>query len=191
MIVKIQNTFKFKKLLKKQTLIPFIMRKLILLSVLLIFACSKGDSLNEETGQTIILTLDNVSSNTVINNVWTEENINLSFVSTTADDYCGTGNSTFGVEATFVWLYPSRLSVDLQNLQSIQRVEVDINDWCNTDCTEAFLIDSSGVIKNNAGNTLIQSAETLIIENPSEGPLSELAISSCESQIHEVRIYTL
>jgi len=39
----------------RQTLIPFIMRKLILLSVLLIFACSKDDSLNEETGQTIIL----------------------------------------------------------------------------------------------------------------------------------------
>ena len=77
--------------------IPFIMKKLILLSFLFIFACSKDDSLNEETGQTIILTLDNVSSNTVINNVWTEENINLSFVSTTADDYCGTGNSTFGV----------------------------------------------------------------------------------------------
>lgn len=166
------------------------MRKLIFLSVLLIFACSKDDSYNEETGQTIILTLDNISSNTDTNDVWTEENINLSFVSATADD-CGTGNSTFGLEATFVWLYPSRLSLDLQSLQSIQRVEVDIIDWCNTDCTQAFLIDSSGGIINNAGNTLIQSSETLIIENPSEGPLSELAISSCEGQIHEVRIYTL
>ncbi|MDA9627990.1 hypothetical protein N9S69_04050 [Flavobacteriaceae bacterium] len=136
------------------------------------------------------MTLDNISSNTVTNDVWTEENINLSFVSATADD-CGTGNSTFGLEATFVWLYPSRLSLDLQSLQSIQRVEVDIIDWCNTDCTQAFLIDSSGGIINNAGNTLIQSSETLIIENPSEGPLSELAISSCEGQIHEVRIYTL
>ena len=129
------------------------------------------------------MTLDNVSSNTVTNDVWTEENINLSFVNATADD-CDTGNSTFGVEATFVWLYPSRLTVDLQSLQSIQRVEVDINDWCNTDCTEAFLIDSSGVIINNAGNTLIQSTETLIIENTSEGSLRELAISSCEGQIH-------
>ena len=165
------------------------MRKLILLSVLLIFACSKDDSLNEETGQTIILKLDNVSSNTAPNDVWTEENINLSFISTTADD-CVTGVSTFGVEATFVWLYPSRLSVDLQSLQSIQRVEVDINDGCGMGCTQAFLIDSSGVIINNAGNTLIQSPETLTIENPSEGSLNELAISSCEGQIHEIRIYT-
>ena len=58
-------------------------------------------------------------------------------------------------------------------------------------CIKAFLIDSYGLIINNAGNTLIQSPETLIIENPSEGPLSELAISSCEGQIHEVRIYTM
>ena len=165
------------------------MRKLILLSVLLIFACSKDDSLNEE-GQTIILTLDNVSSNIVTNDVWTEENINLSFVSGTADD-CAPGNSNFGVDATFVWLYPSRLSVDLQSLQSIQRVEVDINAWCDMDCTRAFLIDTSGMIINNAGNTLSLSTETLIIDNPSEGPLSELAISSCEGQIHEVRIYTM
>ena len=45
------------------------------------------------------------------------------------------------------------------------------------------------MIVNSAGNTLIQSTETLIIENPTEGFLSELTISSCEGQIHEVRIY--
>ena len=44
---------------------------------------------------------------------------------------------------------------------------------------------------HSLGNTRIQSYETLIIENPSEASLSELAISSCEGQIHEVRIYTL
>ena len=164
------------------------MKKLIFLSVLLIFACSTDDSSNEETGQTIILTLDNVASNIVTNDVWTEENINLSFISATADD-CGTGSSSFGVEATFVWLYPSRLSLDLSSLQNIQKVEVDINDWCSADCTQAFLIDSSEVIINNAGNTLILSPETLILENSSGGFISELAISSCEGQIHEVRVY--
>ena len=164
------------------------MKKLIFLSVLLISACSTDDSSDEKTGQTIILTLDNVSSNIVTNDVWTEENINLSFVSATADD-CGIGSSSFGVEATFVWLYPSRLSLDLSSLQNIQKVEVDINDWCSIDCTQAFLIDSSGVIINNTGNTLILSPETLILENSSGGFISELAISSCEGQIHEVRVY--
>ena len=161
---------------------------LYLFSALLIFACSSNDSSDDETGQTIILTLDNISSNTITNDVWTEQDINLSFVSATSDD-CGTGSSSFGVETTFVWLYPSRLSVDLSSLQNIQKVEVDINDFCNTDCTQAFLIDGSGVIINNAGNTQIQSPETLIIENTSEGFISELAISSCEGQIHEVRVY--
>jgi len=169
--------------------IPFIMKKLILLSFLFIFACSKDDSLNEETGQTIVVTLDNVSSILGTNEVWTEENINLSFVNTASED-CGSGNSTFGVEPTFVWLYPSRLSVDLQSIQGIQRIEVDVNDWCNTDCTQAFLIDNSGMAIHNVGNTSIQSSETLIIENSSEASLSELAISSFEGQIHEVRIYT-
>jgi len=164
------------------------MKKLLFLSALLIFTYSCDDSSDDETGQTTILTLDNVSSNTITNDLWTEQNINISFISATSDD-CGTGTSTFGVETTFVWLYPSRLSINLSSLQNIQKVEVDINDWCNTDCTQAFLIDSSGMIVNSAGNTLIQSTETLIIENPTEGFLSELTISSCEGQIHEVRIY--
>ncbi|WP_348669389.1 hypothetical protein [uncultured Polaribacter sp.] len=161
---------------------------LYLLLALLIFACSSNDSSDNETEQTIILTLDNISSNTITNDVWTEQNIDLSFVSGTADD-CGTGRSVFGVETTFVWLYPSRLSIDLSSLKSIQKVEIDINDFCNTNCTQAFLIDGSGMILSNTGNTLIQSLETLIIENPSEGFISELAISSCEGQIHEVRVY--
>ena len=44
---------------------------------------------------------------------------------------------------------------------------------------------------HNTGNTQIQASETLIIENSTEASLSELALSSCEGQIHEVRIYTL
>lgn len=173
-----------------RVIIPFILKKLILLSFLFIFACANEDPINEQEAQTIVLTLDNVSSSLETNEVWTEENINLSFVNTTSED-CGLGNSTFGVEPTFVWLYPSRLSVDLQSIQGIQRIEVDVNDWCNTNCTQAFLIDDTRMAIHSLGNTRIQSYETLIIENPSEASLSELAISSCEGQIHEVRIYTL
>ena len=166
------------------------MKKLILVSLLFIFACANEDPINEQEAQTIVLTLDNVSSSIETNDVWTEENINLRFLNTTAED-CGSGNSTFGVAPSFVWLYPSRLSIDLQSLQGIQSIEVDINDWCNTNCTQAFLIDNSGMAIQNTGNTQIQSLETLILENLSEASLSELALSSCEGQIHEVRIYTL
>ena len=141
------------------------------------------------SGQTITLTLDNVPSNTLCNEIWTEQNLDLSFVTGTSDDWGEDELCFFVVEPTYVFLAGSRLTVDLSSLQNIQKVEVDINDWCNTDCTRAFLIDSSGVIVNSAGNTLIQSTETLIIENPTEGFLSELAISSGEGQVHEIRIY--
>ena len=141
------------------------------------------------SGQTITLTLDNVPSNTLCNEIWTEQNLDLSFVTGTSDDWGEDELCFFVVEPTYVFLAASRLTVDLSSLQNIQKVEVDINDWCNTDCTQAFLIDSSGVIVNSAGNTLIQSTETLIIENPTEGFLSELAISSGEGQVHEIRIY--
>jgi len=138
------------------------------------------------SGQTVILTLDNVPSGTLCNEIWTEQNLDLSFVSTTADD-CTLGSCYFGVESTSVWLYPSRLTIDLSSLQRIQKVEVSINDYCG-DCTHAFLMDSTGMMLNNVGNSLI-SFDTLTILNPTEGLLSELAISSCEGEILEVRIY--
>ncbi len=81
------------------------MKILILLSFLFIFACANEDPNNEQEAQTIVLTLDNVSSSLETNDVWTEENIPLRFVNTTAED-CGSGNSTFGVAPKFVWLYP-------------------------------------------------------------------------------------
>ena len=142
-------------------------------------------------GQTTILTLDNVPLSTLCNEIWTEQNLSISFVSSTADD-CGPGACYFGVEPTFVWLYPSRLTIDLSSLQNIQNVEVDIVSYCgliNPQCTESFLLDSTGMIIDNVVNTINESLETLTIENPTEGFISQLAISSCESQIHEIRIH--
>ena len=162
------------------------------LSVLLIFACSKDDDANEQEeqnqAQTIVLTLDNIDVNTATNDVWTEESLDLSFVNTTDDD-CVAGSSSFGIETTFVWLYPSRLKVDLQGLQNIERVEVVVNDFCSEGCTQAFLIGSSGTIISNAANTQISAQETLVVENPSGGAVNELAISSCEGQVLEITIY--
>jgi len=149
-------------------------------------------------GQTTILTLDNVPSSTLCNDTWTEQNLDLSFVTGTSDD-CGEGACYFGVEPTFVWLYPSRLTIDLSSLQNIQYVEVDVVSYCgiiNPQCTYAFLMDSTGIILNNVENTINNlgssingDPETLILENPTEGFISELAISSCEGQVNEIRIY--
>jgi len=143
------------------------------------------------SGQTITLTLDNVPSNTLCNEIWTEQNLDLSFVTGTSDD-CGEGACVFGVEPTYVWLYPSRLTVDLSSLQNIQYLEVDVVNYCGTNnpqCTQAFLLDGAGMILNNAVNTMNESLETLTIENLTEGFVSALALSSCEGQVHEIRIY--
>ena len=149
-------------------------------------------------GQTTILTLDNVPLSTLCNDTWTEQNLDLSFVTGTSDD-CGEGACYFGVEPTFVWLYPSRLTIDLSSLQNIQYVEVDVVSYCgiiNPQCTYAFLMDSTGIILNNVENTINNlgssingDPETLILENPTEGFISELALSSCEGQVNEIRIY--
>jgi hypothetical protein len=150
------------------------------------------------SGQSITLTLDSISSNTNCNDIWTEQNLDLSFVIGTSDD-CGAGACYFDVEPTYVWLYPSRLSVDLSGLQNIQKVEIDVISYCSyfsPECTFSHLMDSTGMIINTVGNTINNpgnsingTLETIIIENPTEGFLSELAISSCEGNVHEIRIY--
>ena len=150
------------------------------------------------SGQSITLTLDSISSNTNCNDIWTEQNLDLSFVIGTSDD-CGAGACYFDVEPTYVWLYPSRLSVDLSALQNIQKVEIDVISYCSyfsPQCTFSHLMDSTGMIINTVGNTINNpgnsingTLETIIIENPTEGFLSELAISSCEGNVHEIRIY--
>lgn len=149
-------------------------------------------------GQTTTLTLDNVPSGILCNETWTEQNLDLSFVSGTSDD-CGPDACFFGVEPTYVWLYPSRLTIDLSSLQNIQHVEVDVVSYCgaiNPQCTFAFLLDSTGMTLNNVENTINNvgesingTPETLILENPTEGFISELAISSCEGQVYEIRVY--
>ena len=150
------------------------------------------------SGQSITLTLDSISSNTNCNDIWTEQNLDLSFVIGTSDD-CGAGACYFDVEPTYVWLYPSRLSVDLSGLQNIQKVEIDVISYCSyfsPQCTFSHLMDSTGMIINTVGNTINNpgnsingTLETIIIENPTRGFLSELAISSCEGNVHEIRIY--
>ena len=150
------------------------------------------------SGQSITLTLDSISSNTNCNDIWTEQNLDLSFVIGTSDD-CGAGACYFDVEPTYVWLYPSRLSVDLSGLQNIQKVEIDVISYCSyfsPQCTFSHLMDSTGMIINTVGNTINNpgnsingTLETIIIENPTEGFLSELAISSCEGNVQEIRIF--
>ena len=156
-------------------------------NIILSFMLLIGSSITTNA-QNIRLTLDNISTDISCNDIWIEEGINLSLESTTTED-CTTGSCFFGIETTFIYLFPSRLSIDLSSVQNIERVEIDIIDSCGPDCTLAFLINLDGETIESTYNTISGSPETLIIENPTESMLSKLAISSCEGQIHEIRIY--
>jgi hypothetical protein len=155
--------------------------------IILSFALLIGLSITMNA-QNIRLTLDNISTDISCNDIWIEEGINLSLESTTTED-CSTGSCFFEIETTYLWLFPSRLSIDLSSVQNIERLEIDIIDACGPDCTLAFLVNLDGETIESTYNTISGSPETLIIENPTESMLSKLAISSCEGQIHEIRIY--
>jgi len=144
----------------------------------------------QSKGQSVILTLDNVPETVQCNEVWTEQNVSLSFVSTTTDDcapdMCFFTTSPPDIGAP-IMVYPSRLTVDLSSLEGIEMVEVDIVDYCGFYCTQAFLMDTAGIVSIK-GNSEV-GAETLIMDNPSQAALTELAISGCETGINEIRIY--
>ena len=138
-------------------------------------------------GQTITLTLNNVPENISCNETWTEQNIDMRLVETTSDD-CTTGSCYFGFWEQSLALWPSRLTIDLSSLNNIQIVEIDVDDYCGPDCTRAFIINETMMNVDSVKNGPT-GPQTLTLENTSQDLLTELAISSCEGSIHEVRIF--
>ena len=138
-------------------------------------------------GQTITLTLNNVPENISCNETWTEQNIDMRLVETTSDD-CTTGSCYFGFWEQSLALWPSRLTIDLSSLNNIQIVEIDVDDYCGPDCTRAFLLNETMMNVDSVKNGPT-GPQTLTLENTSQDLLTELAISSCEGSINEVRIF--
>ncbi len=138
-------------------------------------------------GQTVTLTLNDVPEDIACNETWTEQDLDISLVETTSDD-CTTGSCFFGFWEQSLSLWPSRLTIDLSSLQNIQMVEIDINDYCGPDCTRAFIIDETMMNVDSVKNGPT-GPQTLTLENTSQVLLTELAISSCEGSINEIRIF--
>ena len=67
------------------------------------------------SGQSITLTLDSISSNTNCNDIWTEQNLDLSFVIGTSDD-CAVGACYFDVEPTALSLSSSMIVMSFRNI---------------------------------------------------------------------------
>lgn len=136
----------------------------------------------------IVITFENAPASPQCDEVWTEEGLEINFTSTTSSD-CNAGSCFFETTDTFVWLYPSRMSINLSSLENISKIEIDVIDYCGADCTKSFLIDANGNEIVSAGNTMNSTGETITLLNPTEEQLSQLAISSCEGQVQDVRIF--
>jgi len=134
------------------------------------------------------VTFDNVPADVQCDQVWQEAGVDISFTSTTAEDCDGGGNCFFGVEPGLVWLYPSRLVIDLGGTFAVTQVEIDWQDYCGVGCTRAFAYDGGSTVAT-AQNTTVGSVETVTLI-PSGGQADRIAMSSCEGQVLEVRITT-
>lgn len=136
------------------------------------------------TQSTVTLSFDNPSmAPTSCFTIFTEEGIPQQLVNNSGScsyDY-STGN---GGE---LWLFPATLSVDLSSLGSIVQVEIDINDFCGTGCSQASLLNNS-VVVHNTSNMMVGSAETLLLDNSNMLAVDELTMSSFEGLFLEIRI---
>lgn len=135
---------------------------------------------------TVIITLDNITVSQC-NETWMESGVELSFVNTTAEDYSGGGSCSFGLAADRVWLYPARLNLDISNLVgNITQVEVDIEDFCRSGCTRAFLY--SGVTQVDNASNINTGSQTLNLSG-NGASIDRIAVSSGEGSVLEVRIF--
>jgi hypothetical protein len=136
----------------------------------------------------VVVTLDGVSAAVQCGETWMESGVELSFVMSTAED-CQVGRCEFGVDPDQVWLWPSRLNLDLVGLPGVvSRVEVDVHDNCGVGCTQAFLYDGA-VTVDNAANVGF-NPETLVLIAGGTDP-DRIAASSCEGAVLEIRIYLI
>ncbi|MCP4290265.1 MAG: hypothetical protein GY780_00345 [bacterium] len=135
------------------------------------------------------ISLDNLPA-VACDEVFLIEGIECYFTSTTAEDCDGGGNCEFDVSyGTWpgMWLFPGRFVVDLGETYAINRVEVDIWDWCGVGCTAAFLYDNGANV--GSGSNSVYGEDTITVV-PSGNMASSFAVSSCEGQFFTIRIYS-
>ena len=100
----------------------------------------------------VVITLNAVPA-TACNETWTEAGVELSLVATAPEDCDGGGNCFFGVGAGNVDLFPARLNLDLSGLGgTVTSAEVDVQDFCGTGCTRAFLYQGATQVDSAANS---------------------------------------
>jgi hypothetical protein len=132
----------------------------------------------------VVLTLDGVVA-TECSATWVEAGVTLSFVPTTSED-CTLDRCSFGIDSDGIWLYPSRFQALLgTSLGRVVAVDVDITDYCGTNCTRAFLY--SGALTVDTSGNSSNGAQTLHLE-AGDNSVDRLAVSSCEGKVTEIRL---
>ena len=118
---------------------------------------------------------------------WTNQDVLLKFTNTTASEGYPDGYCSFGIQPGFVWLYPSRLVLDMSRLGGvISRIEVVVTDQCGANCTKLFAYRGSERIAE-VGNAAA-GVGVLALDFGAVHP-DTCAVSSFEAKVHRARIF--
>jgi hypothetical protein len=137
---------------------------------------------------TITLTLDDVPE-VECGALFAELECQLHFENTTGEDqtpgYCAfiEDANNFGLAGVYLW--PSRLVLDLDNLEGIESVEVDVYETHFAGSTRVFLYGDDGAIDSTA--SYMEDGQTLTVSTNGEVPTS-LAVSAHEAYVWEIRL---
>jgi hypothetical protein len=83
-------------------------------------------------------------------------------------------------------LFPARLNLDLSTLPgTVATVEVDVEDFCGTGCTRAFLYEGATLV--DSASNAVGGAQTLLLDSGGAA-VDRVAVSSCEGSATEVRL---
>ena len=131
-------------------------------------------------GGTIVVTLNEVDTNTVAYETWNESGVILSLQE-------HNGQTAFGINSDGIWLYPAMLHADLSQLQgTIINVVVEINDGCGQNCTVAKLFDGDVEIDEDSNTSTGES--TLTLTNDGNNIPDILTVTSSEGKVLNITI---
>ena len=139
------------------------------------------------------LTLDNIPIPFSCGDVHTESMVTILLEETMPDAACPYECNT-SVDATSIWLQGAQLVVDLSTFvlpEFVSFIEIDITDYDAVGSTVAWINNVMlpiQVIDKTSNSTL--AFEILTLSNHGQIDLTDLRISGCNTQVHEIRIYT-
>ena len=131
----------------------------------------------------IDVTFDDVPTNVVCGQTWTNNNVILNFGETVDGEGVTTGDCYFEADPGYVWIYPGRLVVNFSLLtQSVTGIVVDVN------------YEVSGLFAYQGTNQIAQvgnSYSGTLSLNFTNGYPDYCAISGYEAVITGITLYTL